>query len=111
VTQYLKEFDAAISNDLIDSEVKLLKDLNYLKTHTQQVESILSKYEIMGKFGPKGHGKFVVIDSYTHRDENSASFLIDKLSLQFNLACAYSRMPSRMELSWDKNTMDEKGSI
>ena len=40
-----------------------------------------------------------------------SSFLVDKLSLKFNLACAYSRMPSRMELSWDNKTLDEKGSI
>jgi hypothetical protein len=111
MNKYLVDMKQAVSNDLSETEIKLLKDLNYLKSHTTQVESILAKYEVFGKFNPKGQGKLVVTDSFTRKQESSGGFLIDKLSLKFNLACAYSRMPSRMELSWDKNSLDEKGSV
>lgn len=35
---------------------------------------------------------------------------IDKLSIMFNLACCYSRMSSRMELSWNDVTNNETGA-
>ena len=36
------------------------------------------------------------------------SFLVDKLSFRFNLACCYSRMPSRLDVNWSPGN-DEKG--
>ena len=64
MNKYLVDLKQAASNDQSETEIKLLKDLNYLKSHTEQVESILAKYEIFGKFNPKGDGKLVVIDSF-----------------------------------------------
>ena len=38
-------------------------------------------------------------------------FLIDKLSLKFNLATCFARMSSRMDLSWNETTNFEKGVL
>ena len=38
-------------------------------------------------------------------------FLIDKLTLKFNLATCLSRMPSRMDLNWNDKTNKEKGVL
>ena len=69
MNQYLVEMKQAVTNDTSDAEIKLLKDLNYLQSHTKHVESILSKYDVMSKFNPQGQGKLVVIDSYTQKQE------------------------------------------
>ena len=38
-------------------------------------------------------------------------FLIDKLSLKFNLAACYARMCSRIDLTWDPVSNKQKGII
>ena len=63
-----------------------------------------------------GEWFFEIKDSYSEKDVNDGnsmkdwymSFLVDKLSFRFNLACCYSRMPSRLDVNWSPG-YDEKG--
>ena len=118
------------------SKNKMLKDLDWLKVQSKLLEKIISKYELLEKFimghcsesiADKKQDKLDIkfsflgyIDSYTQLKVSERSkcedggllyFLIDKMTFKFNLATCFSRMSSRMDLSWSDKKNQEKGVL
>lgn len=98
---------------------KMLKHLDFLHVSSKMLEQLIAKYEIVGKFlnvpGSRS-ADFDILgycDSYSQEkmvnrvDSPHAGylhFLVDQMTLKYNLATCLSRMSSRMDLNWNEIT-------
>lgn len=87
--------------------------MSVLKAMAHELFQIVQQLEVLQKFidpsdvdaAADHHSLLQPIDSYSEQQLDygfccaADRFFIDKLSLKFNLACCYSRMPSRLDFT------------
>jgi hypothetical protein len=135
--QQLQSYHQKLMNAIkydAQSNDKMLKDLEFLNVMGKLQQELISKYEVLARFFPvpfdqesysgdnfsssfEGMG---YIDSYSKLTndktckEKCGGFVhmtVDKMSIMFNLANCYSRMSSRLDLTWNPDNNQETGVL